>query len=555
MIERLDWSRRGMMAAAGALLAGGAAAAQAPAILLHGGRIHTGVPDRPTAEAVLIRGDRIVYVGSRAEAQARGPGARRIDLAGAAAFPGFVDSHCHLTDIGLLAFELDLTGTASIADLKQRLAAYAAAHPTGVIVGDGWIETHWPDGRFPTAADLDSVVADRPVFLSRSDGHAAVANTKALALGGVAAATPDPQGGRILRDSAGQPTGMLIDHALGLVAGRIPPPTLQHKAEALENAVKLYAARGWTGAHFMSASQDDLDILNRLAASGRAPIRVDIYLDVAYADQVLTRGPGTDAEGRIRPRGVKIYMDGALGSRGAALLEPYADAPETRGLLRAEHDKTLPILRRALASGAQVATHAIGDRGNRLALDWYEEAFGGRPPAKSPRWRIEHAQLLTAQDLPRFARLGVIASMQPSHAIGDLYFAPGRLGEARLKEGYAWKSLLRSGAVVTGGTDAPVEKGDPLIEFYAASYRHALNGFAGPDWHLEEAVTRAEALRMFTAAPAFAGFREGELGVLAAGRRADVSVFSADLMSVPFAEIPKAHAAMTIVAGRVVHGG
>jgi len=558
MIERMDWSRRGVMTGvmtgAGALLSGGAATTDAPAILLSGGPIHTGLPGRPPAEAVLIRGDRIVYVGSRAEAEARGHGARRIDLAGAAAFPGFVDSHCHLTDIGLLAFELNLTGTGSIADLKQRLAAYATAHPTGIIVGDGWIETHWPEARFPTAADLDAVVSDRPVFLSRADGHAAVANSRALALGGVTASTPDPQGGRILKDAAGQPTGMLIDHALGLVEGRIPPPSLQQKSEALENALKLYASRGWTGAHFMSANQDDLAILHRLAASGRAPIRVDLYLDVAYADQVLTEGPGSDAEGRIRPRGVKIYMDGALGSRGAALLEPYSDAPDTRGLLRSEHDKTLPILHRALNSGAQVATHAIGDRGNRLVLDWYQEAFGGSAPKKSPRWRVEHAQLLTAQDLPRFAQLGVIASMQPSHAIGDLYFAPSRLGEARLKEGYAWKSLLKSGAVVTGGTDAPVEKGDPLIEFYAASYRHALNGFAGPDWHLEEAVTRDEALHMFTAAPAYAGFREHEMGVLAPGRRADISVFSADLISAPFADIPKAHAALTIVAGRIVHG-
>jgi predicted amidohydrolase YtcJ len=305
----------------------------------------------------------------------------------------------------------------------------------------------------------------------------------------------------------------------------------------------------------MSASQDDLDILNRLAASGRAPIRVDLYFDIPYADRVLTEGPGSDAEGRIRPRGIKIYMDGALGSRGAALLAPYSDAPDTRGLLRTEHDKALPILHRALDSGAQVATHAIGDRANRLVLDWYQEAFGGSAPKTSPRWRVEHAQLLTGQDLPRFAELGVIASMQPSHAIGDLYFAPSRLGETRLKEGYAWESLLKSGAVVAGGTDAPVEKGDPLVEFYAAGYRHALNGFAGPDWHGEEAVTRGEALHMFTAAPAYAGFRERDMGVLAAGRRADVSVFSADLMSAPFAEIPKAQAVMTIVAGRVVHGG
>ncbi len=546
-------NRRGAMVGASALMAGRAWAAEPDAMLLTGGPIYTGVAGQPPSEAMVIRGEHILFVGLRAEAMSRAPHAKRIDLAGAAAFAGFVDSHCHLSKVGLLDFRLNLTGTASLGELKQRLAAYAVAHPMGVIVGDGWIETHWPEGRFPTAADLDAVVSDRPVWLSRSDGHAAVGNTKALELGGVTASTPDPSGGRILKDAAGKPTGMLIDNALGLVERNIPPPTLEVKTEALERAVKLYAARGWTGAHFMSANRSNLAILNRLASAGRAPIRVDLYLDMPEAEEVLTHGPSSDAEGRIRARGVKIYMDGALGSRGAALLQPYSDAPETSGLFRAQHDTTLPILHKALASGAQVATHAIGDAANRRVLDWYQEAFAGTRADR--RWRVEHAQIVSAPDIPRFAKLGVIASMQASHAIGDLYFAPKRLGEARLKEGYAWADLLKSGAVVCGGTDAPVEKGDPLIEFYAAAYRHALNGFAGPDWHLEEALTRPQALHMLTAAPAYAGFREKEMGILAPGRRADISVFSTDLMTAPYADIPKAHATMTIVAGKVVHEG
>jgi len=547
-------SRRSILAGTALALASSAVRAEGgPGLILTGGPIYTGLNSKP-AEALLIQGDRIAYVGSRAEAKARGVGARVIDLAGAAVFPGLVDSHCHLTEIGLLAFQLNLTGTESLADLKQKLGAYAGAHPTGIITGDGWIETHWPEGRFPNRDDLDAVVSDRPVMLVRADGHAAVANSKALELAGITGSTPDPDGGRILKDAAGRPTGMLIDNARRALAMRIPPPSADIKAQALESALKLYASRGWTGAHFMSANRVDLAMLNRLAAAGRSPIRVDLYLDVNEAGEVLAQGPSADPEGRIRARGVKIYMDGALGSRGAALLEPYSDAPDTRGLLRSDHDKTLPILRQALASGAQVATHAIGDRGNRLVLDWYQEAFGGAAPAKSPRWRVEHAQIVSDADLPRFAKLGVIASMQPSHAIGDLYFAPKRLGEARLEEGYAWRRLLKSGAVVTGGTDAPVEKGDPLIELYAATYRHALNGFAGPDWGLDEAVSRAQALHMFTAAPAYAGFREGQMGVLAPGRIADVSVFSTDLMKAPFADIPKAHAVMTISGGKVVHG-
>ena len=375
MAEPQGWSRRSLLGGAGALMMGGAAAPKEgkgePPLLLTGGPIHTGLPGQPSAEALLIRGDRIAFVGTRAEAKARGAGARTVDLAGAAAFPGFVDSHCHLTEIGLLDVQLNLTGVNSVAELTQRLAAYAATHRAGIITGDGWIETHWPEKRFPTAADLDAAVSDRPVALGRSDGHALVVNTRMLELAGVTASTPDPDGGRILKDERGRPTGMLIDKARSLVTAKIPPPSREIRAAALESAVKLYATRGWTGAHFMSASQDDLDALGRLAAVGRAPIRVDLYLDIPYADQVLTQGPSSDAEGRIRARGVKIYMDGALGSRGAALLEPYADAPDTRGLLRSAHDTTLPILRRALKSGAQVATHAIGDRANRLALDWW----------------------------------------------------------------------------------------------------------------------------------------------------------------------------------------
>lgn len=545
-------TRRSLIAAAAA--AGpGAAWAEGSGLLLAGGVVHTGTG--AVAEAVLLRGDRIAFVGSLEAARERAGGARQIDLDGAALFPGFVDSHCHLTELGLLAFKLDLTGTPSVAALQQSLKAYAAAHPDGPIVGDGWIETHWPEGRFPTRDDLDAVVADRPVMLVRADGHAAVGNSKALELAGITASTPDVAGGRILKDALGRPTGMLIDNARRALTNRLPPPSLADKTAALEQALKLYASRGWTGAHFMSASQEDLAILNRLAARGAAPIRVDLYLDVQEAEPVLAHGPSSDAEGRIRARGVKIYMDGALGSRGAALLAPYSDAPETSGLLRSDHDTTLPVLRRALAAGVQVATHAIGDRGNRLVLDWYQEAFGGPTAGRGRRWRVEHAQLITAQDLPRFARMGVIASMQPSHAIGDLYFAPKRLGETRLKEGYAWNSLLKSGAVVTGGTDAPVEKGDPRIEFYAAAYRHALNGFAGPDWGLDEAVPRAQALHMFTAAPAYAGFREASMGVIRPGAIADLTAFSTDMMRAPFADIPKSRAMLTVSGGRVVHQG
>jgi predicted amidohydrolase YtcJ len=268
---------------------------------------------------------------------------------------------------------------------------------------------------------------------------------------------------------------------------------------------------------------------------------------------VYERGPYADPSGLVHVRGVKLYMDGALGSRGAALLAPYSDAPSA-GLLVTPVETIRDYLARARANGVQVATHAIGDRGNRLVLDAYRDAFADAPDAlRAARWRIEHAQIIAPADIPRFAEMGVIASMQPSHAISDLHFAPARLGRARLHGAYAWRSLSRGGAVLAAGSDAPVEKGDPLIEFYAAIARRDLSGFAGPDWRSEEALSRAEALRMLTWGPAYASFQEEDRGALAAGLRADVSVFSVDLMEAAPEAIAAAQAVLTIAGGRVTH--
>lgn len=525
--------------------------AQAQDLLIHGGPIYTGAAK---VEAVAIKDGKVAFAGPLAQARAAVPSAQDIDLQGAAAFPGFVDAHAHLSGIGFREMTLSLEGTASIEDLVVRLKAWAAEHPGAEpISGRGWIETHWPEKRFPTAADLDRAVPDRPVVLTRADGHALVANSKMLALAGVTAKTQAPAGGQILKDAAGQPTGMLIDNAMELVRGKVPPPTPAQQAEAVRRGADLYASRGWTGLHNMSVSAAEVADQKALAAAGKLPVRIDNYLQLEDGGQVLSAGPSQDPTGLVRVRGVKMYMDGALGSRGAALLAPYSDAEGT-GLIvtpRAEIDAALA---KARASGAQIAIHAIGDRGNRIVLDAYQQAFADDSAAlKDARWRVEHAQILAPEDLPRFAQLGVVASMQPSHAIGDLFFAPARLGEQRLKGAYAWESLLKTGAVIAGGSDAPVEKGDPLVEFYAAAYRHDLKGYAGADWGLDEAVTRAQALAMFTGGPAYAGFRENELGQLTPGRPADLSVFSVDLMTAPFADIAKAHAVMTIVDGKVVY--
>jgi predicted amidohydrolase YtcJ len=518
-------------------------------ILIHGGPIHTGVATAPSAEAVLVRDDRILFVGGLAAARTKAAkGVRDVDLKGAAAFPGFVDAHAHLTGIGLRELTLNLDQVDSVEALVAAVKAYAAAHPDGPIFGRGWIETHWPEKRFPNRADLDRAASGRVVVLERADGHAVVASSAALAKAGVTRDTAAPAGGQILKGEDGAPSGMLVDHAQDLVAGVIPPPSAAVKRLALEKAGALYAARGWTGLGNMSVEAPDLAILRSLAAERRFSLRVDNYMDPSGAAEVLAKGPTTDPTGLIRVRGIKLYMDGALGSRGAALLAPYSDA-EGVGLQLTPHDKGLALMKAAKAVKAQVAMHAIGDRGNLMALDWFAEALGGD---KTARWRIEHAQIVADPDLPRFAQLGVVASMQPSHAIGDLYFAPARLGQGRLHEGYRWKDLLDSGAVVAAGSDAPVEVGDPRIEFYAAVYRHSLTGFANADWHLEEAVSRDQALRMLTWAPAYAAFAEQDRGTLEAGKKADVTVFSKDLMTVPPAEILKAQAVLTVVDGRVV---
>jgi predicted amidohydrolase YtcJ len=544
-------SRRRFLAAgiAAALAPGAFAAAAGGRLVLHGGRIYTGRTGQAPVEALAIDGGRVVLAGSAAAARRRVPGAREFDLRGATAFPGFVDSHAHFLGIGLRELTLNLEGTGSATELTSRLKAFADAHPGGPVFGRGWIETHWPEHRFPTRADLDTVVSDRPVWLERADGHAGVANGAALALAGIDAHTADPPGGRILRDPSGQATGMLVDAAMALVASKMPTPDTATRRKALALADDLYLRRGWTGVHAMSVEPEEIDLLVERSAAGTQRLRVDGYLDASAISRVQGRGPWAAPGGKVRVRGMKYYADGALGSRGAALLAPYSDAPDTTGLVQMTDAEALAAFARARDAGLQVAVHAIGDRGNRLALNWIEQTLGAASGQR--RWRIEHAQVISPADLPRFAKMGVIASMQPSHAIGDLYFAPARLGPERLKGAYAWRSLLASGAVVCAGSDAPVEKGDPRIEFYAATYRHALDGFAGPDWGLDEAVSREQALAMLTSQAAFAIGREHELGTLEPGKLADVTVFSKDLMRVAPPEILTAEPVATIIGGEV----
>jgi len=523
--------------------------------------LHTGAEPVAGADAILVQDARISFIGPTEEARRRAPeGAHFVDLAGATVVPGFTDAHAHLAGIGLREMAFDLDGTASLAELQARLAARAASSPDDWITGRGWIESRWEPARFPTRAALDAVVADRPVLLERADGHAAVANSRALALAGIDASTPDPAGGRILRDAHGEPTGMLIDAATRLVERLVPPPSEADALRALELGAARSVRLGWTQLQDAGTDLAGITRLCRLYDEGRVKLR--LYSAIG--------GPGSDAEAllagriarhpcgeRLTVRAIKLYMDGALGSRGAALLAPYSDARDSTGLLLNTETQLLPILEQALRSGLQIETHAIGDRGNRMVLDLYERAFDAVPVAErslaEPRWRIEHAQVLDRADLPRFSALGVIASMQPSHAISDLYFAPARLGAQRLAGAYAWQSLLASGAIVAAGSDAPVERGDPVQEFYAAVVRRSPEGYAGEDWHREQRVTREQALRMLTLAPAQAAFEERERGTLEVGKLADFTVLSQDLLAVPDEAILATRVLMTVIGGEIAY--
>ena len=538
-----------------------AVAADAPrALLLHGGIIHTGNPSQPQAEAVLSVGDRVAYVGDASTAQARAPaGAAVVDLKGRMVLPGLTDSHAHLADIGERELGFDLTGVESVAALQRRLAERAAADRSAWIVGSNWIESKWQPAVFPSRRDLDAVVSDRPVVLQRVDGHAAVANTKALEMAGIGRDTSDPPGGQILRDASGEATGMLVDTAMELVYRHVPPVTDEQVARFLEAGAAHYVRLGWTELQEAGATWREVDQLCRLYAAGRVKLRVYVAIGGPGEDAEKLLASGRDyrsCDPRLTVRAIKLYIDGALGSRGAALDEPYSDSPGNRGLYVTPPEEILRIAIAGLKRGIQIETHAIGDRGNRVVLDQYEKAFSAVPLAEravpDPRFRIEHAQVVADADMPRFAKLGVIASMQTSHAISDMLFAPARLGPDRIGGAYAWRKVLDAGGMIAGGTDAPVEAGDPRVEFYAAVARRTLEGHAGPDWGLDQRLTRDEALAILTSGAAYAAFEEKERGTIEPGKLADFSVFSADWMRIPEAEIPRTQAVMTVIAGEIV---
>ncbi len=559
-MSRVHW--RHVVPAALLAVASASGAAESPALLFYNGNIYTGVAAAPRAEAVLAIGDRIAYVGDKAGALKAAPaGARQVDLDGAMLLPGLADSHAHLVGIGQRELDFDLTGVEGIDALQRRLRERAAKDRAQWIVGRGWIESKWVPAVFPKRHDLDAAVSDRPVLLERADGHAIVVNSKALALAGIDRATPDPEGGRILRDpGTGEATGMLIDTAMDLVNQHVPPATDEEVARALEAGAARSLRLGWTQLQEAGTTWRTVEQLCRLYAAGRMKLRLYVAIQGPgeAAEKLLAAGRSYEScDPRLTVRAIKLYIDGALGSRGAALEKPYSDAPETRGLFVTPPEEILRISVAGLRSGIQIETHAIGDRGNRVVLDQYQKAFdivpAGDRAVTDPRFRIEHAQVVEDADIPRFAKLGVIASMQTSHAISDMLFAPARLGPERIGGAYAWRKVLDAGGLIAGGTDAPVEAGDPRIEFYAAIVRRTLEGFAGPDWGLDQRLTRDEALAILTSGAAYAAFEEKDRGTIEAGKLADFSVFSSDWMKVTEAEIPRSKAVMTVIGGEIVY--
>ncbi|WP_395793104.1 amidohydrolase [Aquimonas sp.] len=499
--------------------------------LLGAARIHTGSETVPIAEAMVWDADgRIVAVGVESELVRQFPRARRMDMGGQTVVPGLIDAHGHLMNLGHALLRANLVGAASKADIIERLQAHAADLPAGEwLLGRGWDQTLWPEAEFPTAADLDVHFPDRPVWLERVDGHATWGNSLALK-----SASRDlsgdwqPDGGRILRDADGKPTGVFIDAAETLVSGAIPAPSMDLDALALERALAEAVKFGLTGVHDAGVSLRQLALYRRFADSGRLPIRVYAMAngDAEALDALCAMGLYRHPGGRLQMRTVKLYIDGALGSRGAALIEDYSDEPGNRGLLLTEPSAFERTLQKARDCGVQVAAHAIGDRGNRMVLDGFQRALGTDAGTADHRWRIEHAQVVNLADIPRFAQMGVIASMQPTHATSDMRWAQARLGKDRLAGAYAWRRMKDAGVALALGSDFPVEAVDPVLGLHAAATRQDARGWPEGGWLASQKLEVAEALRGFSLDAARAGFAEQEIGSLEVGKRADFVILS-----------------------------
>ncbi len=538
-------------------------------------------------EAVAIRGSRIVAAGTSDDIMKRYTSRSVIDAKGKFLFPGFIDSHVHVAGYGASLFELNLVGTKSSEEILRMVAAKAATLQPGQWVrGRGWDQNDWHSKGnakpFPDAAMLDRVAPHNPVFLSRVDGHAVWVNSRAMEMAGL---VPSKQvvdysvdGGRILLDGKGEPTGIFIDNAIDRVAKVLPAYTKEESQQAISLALHEFVKVGLTSVHDMGIDEEDFALYKEMSSHQQLPVRVYAAIggDGPLWQAMLVSGPYSDgASQHFTVRAVKMYIDGALGSRGAALIEPYSDEPGNRGLTVTTFEHIRAMAEEALAHGFQICTHAIGDRGNNIVLDAYEEALRKFPDkAHDARFRIEHAQVLQMSDISRFKKLGIIPSMQPTHCTSDMYWAQTRLGPARIFGAYAWHSLLEDGNHIPSGSDVPVESPNPLLGFYAAITRQDTAGIPrnaedvakyfqlSPDgikdssyfdggWYPAQRMTREEALRSFTIWGAEAEFAEHEKGSIEPGKLADLVLISDDIMTVPPKEILKTKVVTTIVGGKI----
>ena len=518
-------------------------------IIFHNGRIHTMDAERPRAAALAVEGDTIVAVGSDEDILARRtPHTRVVDLRGATVLPGLGDSHLHMAWLGQTQAAVDLGGARSYADAVELVRERAAATPKGAwITGWRWNQEQWADKTLPHHALLSERVPDHPVWLVRVDTHAGLANAAAMERAGITGATQSAQGGLVAMQD-GKPTGILVDTAMPLVEDRIPAHTVEDARRLILAAQEHCLAYGLTQIHDPGIDATMLQAYRSLAADGGLKMRVHAMVRQEHIDEVgLTRVD----EGLFTLRCVKVLMDGALGSYGAAMEEPYEDAPHETGLLRVTPESLRDTLERSYRSGFQVSVHAIGDRTNRLALDTIEDVLQ-RIPTADHRTRIEHAQILRPQDVPRFAQLGIIASVQPSQCTSDIAMSDVRLGPRRAPNAYMWRSLLEAGTTLTGGSDAPVESANPLWGIYAAVTRQDHQGRPADGWGPGQRMTRREALAAYTLGPAYASFQDDHRGVLRPGQWADLTVVDRDVVNGPASDLLEANVVATVVAGVVV---
>jgi predicted amidohydrolase YtcJ len=521
-------------------------------MLLVNGRIHTMDAVGSVVDTLVIRDGRVAFAGRRGDVNPA-PGETTLDLGRRAVLPGLVDGHGHLMLLARARLELSLAGAASEEEAASAVRA-AAAHrrPEEWITGRGWDQTQWPGQRFPTRASLDRAARGHPVALVRVDGHATWASSAALARAGITRDTVDPEGGRIQRDGSGEPTGLLVDLAQDLIRGLVPPPSDERFDEAVEAVLAECLAKGLTGAHEPGLDMAAVASYKRLIDRGRFPFRVFAALSGRKAwGEYRERGPEASGDGQLTVGAVKLWLDGALGSRGAALHEAYCDDPTNRGLVLVPPEEVERLTREATRRGFHVWVHAIGDRANTLVLDVFEKVLADGGPR--PRLRVEHAQILAPADIPRFAALGVVPSMQPTHCTSDMRWAGERLGPGRLEGAYAWRKVLDAGAYIVGGSDFPVEDANPFHGLHAAVTRRPRQG-DDPRWQPAQRMTRAEAVRSFTTWNARSIDREADEGSLQPGRRADLVALSDDPFTCEEDAIAGITPTLTMVGGEIVFG-